>query len=1235
LHRFGRSRVIVALAVALLGTVLSVVALATDVPELKPQFGPERSPDLQIPGSSEQGLASLGEAGERARRAADEARRARRSPEAVADRAKSRELYVEASPDDVEALLAGDFTSLLTAGKADTASLVEGARHATFLDDRTLLVDLDGAGGKGLVESTLPLRAESEKGGKTPVDLALESVSGGFEAANPLVDVSFPSSLGAGATVGRLRVVPETAGDEPTGPHVLDELGGLLYHETTLDTDLILAPVPTGAEVAWLLRSPQAPESQRLSFDLPDGGELLKAPDGGVDVVVGDERLGRVLPPYAIDAQGQEVDVSYSIDGEALLVEVSHRDADIAYPVLVDPVVEDWLGATSSNSWFHGHNYDGLSHWNWASNQVAYGQPYAPRTDCYAPVSCYTAAGMPVPPYGRGLYTYVFHSPYVVPANTFGEWVYDPPGTTTQVTSAVLGPSFLQRRTAGQNPYFFLGIWANGVANWTALTTYPTIDLAGHYTTLNAGTYYPNVGGNTVAVGFFSPTTVTLSAWRDFAVGGARITLTDPENPVVTNMGLSGPSGWVNSASFEVAPTTEDPGLGVKSLKLSVPRQGGTSTQTRSHGCTGRRANPCPANWTLPSGGATAFGFTAADADPATAGNQQMPEGITTVRVEATDILGKVSSSSTANVKIDRGAPSLSLDGALWDQREPSPPPSSGAPIEEGVYELAVAADDPAEGSAPQGTRSGVERIEVQVDGGSATVEEESCAAGNCSLTLDWDFETSEYDPGRHTIDVFATDGAGNISSEEFTVFVPDRPPAAPPLPETGITPIGDATEFLYSGPDPVQTGVAPETIESERAAVIRGVVANGAGNPLVGVDVTVPSHPEFGSTTTRSEGEFSMVVNGGGPLTVHFEREGYLPVDRRVDVPWQDYIWADDVVMTALDPVANEIDLSSPLSPAQVARGSLESDDDGTRQATLIFPADTSAEMVMGNGTEIPLEDLTVRATEYTVGASGPDAMPAELPPTSGYTYAAEYSVDEAIAAGAREVRFSRPVVNYTENFLDFPVGDAVPTGYYDRQRATWVGAPNGRVVEILSESGGQATLDVTGSGQPATSGELQDLGVTTHERTKLAELYDPGVTLWRVAMDHFTPWDHNWPWAPPPDAERPTPKLPPPPVDDSCTSGGSVIECENQVLGENLPLTGSEQMLHYRSDRVPGRVNARQLEIPLIDGSPPASLERVELTVEVAGQRVEHAFQPQADLSYTYEWDGTDAFGRKVNGA
>ena len=74
--------------------------------------------------------------------------------------------------------------------------------------------------------------------------------------------------------------------------------------------------------------------------------------------------------------------------------------------------------------------------------------------------------------------------------------------------------------------------------------------------------------------------------------------------------------------------------------------------------------------------------------------------------------------------------------------------------------------------------------------------------------------------------------------------------------------------------------------------------------------------------------------------------------------------------------------------------------DADGTRRATLLFSEGTDAEMVLPDGSTEPLDELHVRATEYTIGDAGPDAMPAVLPPSSGYTYAVELSADEAVDA-------------------------------------------------------------------------------------------------------------------------------------------------------------------------------------------------------------------------------------------
>ena len=44
------------------------------------------------------------------------------------------------------------------------------------------------------------------------------------------------------------------------------------------------------------------------------------------------------------------------------------------------------------------------------------------------------------------------------------------------------------------------------------------------------------------------------------------------------------------------------------------------------------------------------------------------------------------------------------------------------------------------------------------------------------------------------------------------------------------------------------------------------------------------------------------MAVNGGGWLTVVFEKPGYIPVHRAVDVRWHDYSFADEVFMKPYD---------------------------------------------------------------------------------------------------------------------------------------------------------------------------------------------------------------------------------------------------------------------------------------------------------------------------------------------
>jgi RHS repeat-associated protein len=496
---------------------------------------------------------------------------------------------------------------------------------------------------------------------------------------------------------------------------------------------------------------------------------------------------------------------------------------------------------------------------------------------------------------------------------------------------------------------------------------------------------------------------------------------------------------------------------------------------------------------------------------------------------------------------------------------------------------------------------------------------------------------------GTYSLQLIVKDGTIESAPDTILITVtspgnpglpPDPARVAPPVDPTVATSLLAATQFLYTGANPIQTGVAAGTIELRRVAVLRGKVTTRDDAPLKGVKISVLGHPEFGQTLTREDGAFDLAVNGGGPLTLKYEKQGFLAAQRQVVVPWRDYAWLPDVVMIGFDPAVTPINLAT-ATTMQVARGSAVTDVDGARRATVLFPKGTAATMTLSDGSTRALTTLNVRATEYTVGASGPKAMPAPLPPSSGYTYAAELSVDEAVAAGATAVHFNQPLPVYVENFLGFPVGTAVPTGYYDRQKGQWIASVNGRVIKVIAIANDMATLDIDGDGSADDEAKLAALGVTTDERSRLAQLYAAGQILWRVPISHFTPWDCNWPYGPPDNAISPPDQDPEDPVlDRPSEQCGSVIGCETQTLGESIPVVGTPWRLHYKSDRTPGRKDAYTFKIRLSDSTIPESLRAIRLQVVVAGRLFQKTFAAAPNLGHTFTWDGKDGYGRIIQG-
>jgi RHS repeat-associated protein len=514
---------------------------------------------------------------------------------------------------------------------------------------------------------------------------------------------------------------------------------------------------------------------------------------------------------------------------------------------------------------------------------------------------------------------------------------------------------------------------------------------------------------------------------------------------------------------------------------------------------------------------------------------------------------------------------------------------------------------------------------------------------------------------------VQAGDAAGNWTTNGPTASIATVPPdpvlVAPPIDTSVSTNTYDASSFIYSGANPIQTGVAPGTIQPTQVAVLRGTIHDRAGQPLSAVRISAVGRPEFGQTFSRADGAFDFAVNGGGLITVKYERADLLPAQRQVTPDWQDYTTLPDVVLVPQDQLVSIIDVGS--TNTQVARGSVSIDDIGSRQATVIFPPGTGAMLKMPDGSTQTMGTLHVRLTELTVGPNGPSAMPGPLPPTSAYTYAAAFTADEATQAGATGVLFSQPVFGYLENFLAFPVGFAIPSGTYDAAGSRWLPESDGKVVQVLSVTNGLADLDTNGDGIADDPATLASLGVTNAELARLATLYQPGQSLWRVPLQHFSFLDWNVPLGIIDAAAAPLLKL---------FSGGQtmctdtkskcILEVQNQVLGETLPIVGTPYRLYYNSGRVPGRRANYRLDLvmpipKMVDISraiklclpnrtpecqpvtPATSMIRIDgtMTIRVAGQ----VFTKRTDTTapadvvppvWQFEWDGRDAYGRELQG-
>ena len=437
--------------------------------------------------------------------------------------------------------------------------------------------------------------------------------------------------------------------------------------------------------------------------------------------------------------------------------------------------------------------------------------------------------------------------------------------------------------------------------------------------------------------------------------------------------------------------------------------------------------------------------------------------------------------------------------------------------------------------------------------------------------------------------------------------------------PATPVNPLPDGS-FGSQYEDLIPVNASIESYDPNRFSILTGKVRNKNQEALTGVSVFIKDHPEYGSAMTGHDGAFSIPVEGGGSIIGIYKKSGFITSHRQINTRWNDIAVVEDIILIPEDTLSTVLTFDGNPDTVLTHKSSTITDASGSRSLTMVFSGDNRAYAKTESGEEIELTTITTRATEFETPAS----MPAKLPPNSAFTYCSELSVD-----GAKNVRFDKPVAVYVRNFLGFHVGEIVPVGSYDRNRGMWVPSKNGRVVMLL-DTNGDGIVDAFDS-----VGDGKSHGSATGLDDPVA--YPPNTTWWRVEVDHFTPWDCNWPYGPPQDAVSPNPSGEPSfdtskeKDDVDCT--GSYVERRNRIFHEDIPIPGTNMKLHYASSRVSGFKHT--VTIPASGETVPACLKHIIVQMIVAGKTYKTVLEPLPNQHVEFTWDGLDYLGRIARGS
>jgi len=724
---------------------LSLLALVAAVPVLAAEPAEGGSEGEPVAPPSPQQVAEGLEAVEREE---VDRRQELEEPEAVQQREASAAAYDDLTAAESRQLLLNAFPDVLAQLNADPARALDDL-HLVKLFGETVATVRTPEGEGSLLEADIPIRTENDEGELEKVNLTLVRGEEGFEPENPLTDVVIPPTAEEQFVVGEEGLSLEIPGAEASGAP-LGEMQ-IYYPEAQRDTDLLAAPIAGGLELFDQLRSLESPETLHFHLDLPNGATVASNSSGGAEVTREGKTIAIVPPPTAVDAQGTKVPLQLEVQGADLTLHVSHRGGDYAYPILVDPAINE----NYNSAWYSGTSFDSLNLgiWGYATNDPT-------ETYILHDFKCLTA--VLCSPTGKGLFVSTLNRN--IPANTYGQWYNSVPGSTTFIPSIYPEPSVIinpfWRSNEGcswstyQQPHDYDGAY-DASGNWVYLET----DRAQWY---GKAEIFTKAKG--VAIGLSTGgSSVNIPCWRDIMVGGVAIRLDDPENPTLSSV-TGFPTGWIGAGtSITATANISDPGLGVRNVKVYPSGMPSVPYVSEANECPGTKVKPCPASR------AAQFALKAENFD----------EGEKKVEVSGWDPTGKVSNTYTTTIKVDRQAPQITVSSQLaqatheteGDEKDPTKWDELALP----VYNLQVEAVDGSTASADQ-KRSGVKSIELFLDEKSTPEKTwtQECPASSCSMTQSYQFQLAPLSPGKHVLKVVAKDQVNQARTREIGFeFVP------------------------------------------------------------------------------------------------------------------------------------------------------------------------------------------------------------------------------------------------------------------------------------------------------------------------------------------------------------------------------------------------------------------------------------------------------------------------------